>query len=396
MSIQSGSVVAVDHTKFSSGWTKLLWPVWAIFLIAGIAGVFMRITHGHNLAGYGSYVPWGLWIGVYFVGVGISGGAFILGTLGYLFGVQGFSRNSDLRISIILSVSGLLPAFLGVWLDLGRMDRMMNILIHPSFTSMMAFNAWMYNIFLIIAALTWFLSFRDSSPWLKPLLILGMFFSILFPSQSGVFFEAVRTNEFWRSPLLSMLFFVSAITLGGASLLFVRSAMLKKSATSEDLSALDSALNILRATTLIGLLVYVVFEFAEFSITFWNPGAHSPNVEFLLFGDYRIVFWGIHLGLGVVVPFLMLSTGNTRLWVIASLLSIIGFGAARLCILIPGQVVGQIPGIQEAFQDPRLSYVYHITTMEYLVVLLMIAVGMTVFYVGSLLNSFFESSSGAR
>lgn len=134
-----------------------------------------------------------------------------------------------------------------------------------------------------------------------------------------------------------------------------------------------------------------MFEFAEFSIVFWNPGAHSPHVEFLLFGGYWFVFWVIHLAIGVLLPLLMLSTKNRALWVVASVLAIIGFGAARMCILIPGQVVSQLPGIQEAFQDPRLSFTYHITTMEYLVVLLMIAVGMAVFYIGSLLGRSIES-----
>ncbi len=381
MSIQSGSAVS-QPVRMSRGWTKLMWPIWAVFLVAGVFGVYLRLTHGHNLAGYGSYVPWGLWIGVYFVGVGISGGAFVIGSLGYLFGIDGFSKRSDLRIAIVLSLAGLFPAFLGVWLDLGRMDRMMNILSHPSFTSMMAFNAWMYNIFVAVAIISWILTFSKNSALLKPFLVLGMFLSILFPSQSGVFFEAVRTNEFWNSPLLSMLFFVSAITLGGAALMFVRAA---------GASDADSALRVLRTVTTLGLIVYVVFEFAEFSIVFWNPGAHSPHVEFLLFGGYWFVFWVIHLAIGVLIPLLMLSTNNRALWVAASVLAVIGFGAARMCILIPGQVIPQLPGIQEAFQDPRLSFVYNITTMEYLVVLLMVAVGMSVFYIGSLLGRSIES-----
>ena len=171
-------------------WTPILWLVWILFLIAGIVGVVLRMTHGHNAAGYGSYVPWGLWIGVYFLGVGISGGSFILGGLGYLFGVEGFSKPSDLRCAIVLSLAALLPAFLGVWLDLGRMDRLMNIIINPSFTSMMAFNAWMYNIFMVVAVLCWLLSFKQTTSWLKPLLTLGMFFSFVFQD----YFFQVSTN----------------------------------------------------------------------------------------------------------------------------------------------------------------------------------------------------------
>lgn len=387
----SSSDAAQGASGLATQWTKALWLVWILFLLAGIVGVILRLTHGHNAAGYGSYVTWGLWIGVYFLGVGISGGSFILGSLGYLFEIDGFSRPSDLRLAIVLSLAGLLPAFLGVWLDLGRMDRLMNILIHSSFTSMMAFNAWMYNIFLIVAALCWLLSFKQKSSWLKPLLTLGMLFSILFPSQSGVFFEAVRTNEFWRSPLLSMLFFVSAITLGSASLLFVRAAIAPRTASRADQSHLDSALRVLRAVTVIGLIIYVVFEFAEFSITFWNPGALSPNTDYLLFGGYWPVFWILHIGVGVIAPSILLAMKSRGGWVFASLLATIGFGAARLCVLVPGQVIGQIPGLAQAFQDPRLSYDYHITSMEYLVALMMIAVGMTIFYVGVKLSQLVES-----
>lgn len=390
MSINSESVHA-QPVQITATWTKLLWPLWVLLVAGGVFGIYLRLIHGHNMAGYGSYVPWGLWIGVYFVGVGISGGSFVLGSLGYLFGIQGFSERSELRTAIILSLAGLFPAFLGVWLDLGRMDRMMNILIHPSFTSMMAFNAWMYNIFVVVAIVSWILSFSKQNALLKPFLVMGIFLSILFPSQSGVFFEAVRTNEFWNSPLLSMLFFVSAITLGGASLLFVRAAGAARNASANQTWNLDSALRVLRTVTILGLIIYVVFEFAEFSIVFWNPGAHSPQVEFLLFGDYWLVFWGVHLIIGVFIPLLLMASKNRGLWVVASFLAVIGFGAARMCILIPGQVIPQLPGIQEAFQDPRLSFTYHITTMEYLVVLLMIAVGMAIFYIGSLLSKSIES-----
>ena len=111
-------------------------------------GVVQRLLHGHLPTGYGSYVPWGLWIGLYFLGVGISGGSFVIGSVGYLFGVNGFSKPEELRMAIVLSVAAILPAFIGVTLDLGHPERLFYILMYPTFTSMMAFNAWMYNVFI--------------------------------------------------------------------------------------------------------------------------------------------------------------------------------------------------------------------------------------------------------
>ncbi len=366
----------------TSPWTVVLWTLWIILIVAGLIGLAQRMMYGHLAAGYGSYVPWGLWIGLYFLGIGISGGSFIIGAVGYILGVPGFSRPSELRTAIVLSIAAMIPAFVGVDLDLGHMERLYRVLTSPTFTSMIAFNAWMYNIFIIVAVITWLLTFRTESIWLKPLLVLGGFMSILFPSQSGVFFEAVRINEFWHSPILSVLFLASAIALGASGLLLARAVQGLRLTSSGDKTGENEAAQRLRVIAVVAILVYIMFEFAEFSIVFWSPGPHSPSVSFLLFGDYWPVFWIGHLLLGVLIPMLFFGTSRKALWVWAAFLVGVGFGAARMCILVPGQVTGQIPGLQQAFQDARLTYTYHPTSMEYLVGAFMLALGMAIFYVG--------------
>ena len=378
------------HGASASPWKTILWVIWLILMIAGVIGVFQRFGSGHLAAGYGSYVPWGLWIGLYFLGVGISGGSFIVGAVGYIFGVPGFSRPAELRIAIILSLAALIPAFIGVGLDLGHPERLLKVITSPTFTSMMAFNAWMYNIFIVVATVSWLLTFTDNSAWLKPLLILGGFLSILFPSQSGVFFEAVRTNEFWHSPILSVLFLASAIALGAAGLLFVKVLLGEESRNQE---SYDNAVRWLRTIAVVAILIYLAFEFAEFSIVLWNPGQHSPSVDFLLFGGYWQVFWILHLLLGVLIPLGLFTTNNRGFWALGALLTGVGFAAARMCILVPGQIEGHIPGLQQAFQDTRLTYTYHPTSMEYLIGLFMVAVGMAIFYVGMRLSTVLDSTT---
>jgi len=383
----------LEHGASASRWTTVLWILWIILIIGGVIGVVQRLMYGHLAAGYGSYVPWGLWIGLYFLGIGISGGSFIIGAVGFILGVPGFSKPSELRMAIVLSIAAMIPAFIGVDLDLGHMERLYRVLTAPTFTSMIAFNAWMYNIFMIVAVVTWLLSFKNGSVWLKPLLVFGAFLSILFPSQSGVFFEAVRINEFWHSPILSVLFLASAISLGAAGLLLARSVYGLRLATASDRNDEYHAVNWLRIILVLGILVYVVFEFAEFSIALWTTGPHSPNVEFLLFGDYWAVFWILHVLLGIVIPLVLFGTSQKGLWALAALLVTVGFAAARMCILVPGQISGQIPGLQQAFQDARLTYSYHPTSMEYLVGFFMVAVGMAIFYVGMRLSAALASRS---
>jgi molybdopterin-containing oxidoreductase family membrane subunit len=150
----------------------------------------------------------------------------------------------------------------------------------------------------------------------------------------------------------------------------------------------------LRSITVAALIVYLAFEFAEISIAVWRPYAESRAIDFLIKGDYWWVFWIVQVLIGAFVPLgLYVLTKSRGAWALASLLLVLGFVTARMGILVPGQIVGQIPGLQQAFQDVRLTYTYQATSMEYLIGALMIAVGMAIFFIGRRLASALASES---
>lgn len=362
----------------------ILGGIWLVLLVAGAVGVAQRFTQGHLPAGYGSYVPWGLWIALYFHGVGIAGGAFVIAALGYLLDWPGLNRPQVLRMAVVLALAAIGPAFLGVWFDLGHMERSHRIFTSPSFTSMMAFNAWMYGLFVLVAVLAWLLSYSRSSGWLKPLLCLGIFLSILIPSQSGAFFGVVDAKPFWHSALLPVLFLTSAITAGSAMLMVVVAILSTVGKRLDWISEEESsaAIRRLRLVILKALALYFVFEFAEFSIALWSPVAHAPAVDLVLWGPYWWVFWIIHLLIGGIIPLLLLAVRKPALWPLAATLLAIAFVSTRLNVLVPGQAIGEIRGLQDAFQHPRLAYIYHATLMEYLVGLFLVAFGMAIFFIG--------------
>lgn len=371
---------ALDH-PFRVPARALLLLLWAISLGLGCIGVYQRFTQGHLPAGYGSYVPWGLWVAFYFHGVGMAGGAFVLGAGGYVLDLPGFRTRQGLRTTIVLSVAAILSSFMGVWFDLGHMDRSHFIFTRPSFSSMMTFNAWMYSAFLFVAAGCFFRSFRrDDRPWLKPLLCLGIVFSILFPSQSGAFFGVVGAKPYWHNPLLPIMFLVSAVVAGSALLLCVRWLL------AGDDPETAMAIERLRWVVLGSLAIYFVLEFAEFSLALWNPGAHNPAMELLIWGEYWWMFWIIHIAIGGVLAFILLAVRSRIAWVGGALLVAVTFVSARLNVLLPGQSIGELDGLQEAFQHPRLKYLYQASLNEYLVGFFMLAMGMTIFYLGRKIN----------
>lgn len=361
-------------------WRKVLWVVFLISLILGSVGIGMRITQGHIPSGYGSYVPWGLWVAVYFHGVGIAAGAFAVASVGYLLRIKGFRSRRSLRVAMILVVAAIGPALLAIGLDLGRMSRAWRLLVTPSFTSMLAFNTWTYIVLLSVCAAVWFLSYKPDRGWLKPVLILGSFLAIVVPSQSGAFFGVVDAKPHWNSALLPILLLVSSITAGAAVLLLVRAFVGEE--TPDERADTLSAQGVLRVVVLASLGVYFVLEFAEFSIGRWNPQSSAPELALILTGPYWWVFWVVHVFLGGVVPAALLFTRRPLAWVGAGGLIGVTFISTRLNVLVPGQAVAELGGLQEAFTHPRLDYVYNATAMEYFVGLFCLALGMAILYAG--------------
>jgi len=374
-------------------WKALAVGTFAVSAALGLIGIVMRLTQGHLPAGYGSYVPWGLWIAVYFHGVGIAAGAFLVTAVGYLLQLKGFRNPRVLQVASVVVVSVIGPALLAVGLDLGHMDRAWRIVFAPSFTSMMAFNTYAYLILIAIAAAVWFLAARPANGWLKPLLILGVVVSMMVPSQSGAFFGVVDAKPYWHSALLPPMLLVSAIVSGAAVLMIVHRWLGDQDVfgfTTDPRESRD-ATGLLRVVILLGLAVYVVFEFAEYSLALWSGQVDSPAVELILFGPYWWSFWIVHLLFGVAVPVVLLLTRSHRNWIVAAALVAVTMLAGRLNVLIPGQSVGEIQGLQDAFFHPRLSYVYNPTLMEYLVCFFCLALALGIFGLGMYVTARFNS-----
>lgn len=365
-------------------WRKLILPIFILFLVLGSIGMFMRVVNGHLPAGYGSYVPWGLWIAIYFHGVGIAAGAFAISAVGHLLGVKGFQRRTSLRVATVIVVAAMLPGLLAVALDLGQPLRAYRLLFDPSFTSMMAFNTWMYLLLLAICVAVWLLSYRPDNGWLKPFLILGALISIMIPSQSGAFLGVVDAKPYWSSALLPIMMLVSALVTGAAVLMVVQALVGDGgwADVSEFKETTLATLGVLRKVMLFGLFAYFLMVFAKFSIAIWNPQGNHPEITLLLFGPYWWVFWIVNLLIGGIIPIVLLLSARPALWVLSGLIISAAFISARLDVLIPGQAVGLLKGMQEAYSHPRLSYIYNPTLMEYLVTMFVFAMGIAILYIG--------------
>ena len=362
--------------------------IWLLLFIPGLVGIIIKLVTGERMAGYGSYVPWGIWIAVYFHAIGISGGAFAVGAIGYLRGIRGFKEN--LRVTLLVSAVSLMTGLLAIWLDLGHQFRFYRILVSPNFGSMLAFNAWMYGIFLALVGLIFYLSLgtasknnvNDRTGWLVPLLVLGVFLSVAYPSQSGAFFGVVDAKPFWSSAILPVLFLTSAVTSGASAMILVHYYLLGES--SKSMNGETEPFLFLRKITIAGIIIYFLGEFSEYSLALWSPISHiKETIMLVLFGRFWWVFWIIHV-CGSIIGFYLLLFKSRSLNMVAlgALIIVTSFISTRLNILIPGQSIPELRGLNEAFTHARLNFNYSPTIVEYLITLFVISFGLAMFYFG--------------
>ena len=381
---------------------RAFWAVGLLGLIPLAIGLYLRITTGHQLANYGSIVPWGLWVAQYIYFIGLSAGSFLLSSLVYVFGVKRFEPIG--RLAVFTAIVSLLLALFTIWMDIGHLERFWHVFVYPNFTSPMAWMIWLYTIyFILLMSEFWLLMRRDlvmtraHHGWrgvvarvaalaarddseqslvadmrkVKILATIGVPLAIMFHGGVGALFAVLASRPYWHSGLFPIIFLVSALASGGA-LLTVVSAIFQEGWRERRQVILD-----LGRIVLGFLLLDALLEFSDILIgTYGRPGApggeagYVASFQLALFGPYWYVFWIGQLAVGLVVPIAILATRlgrDPRLVTLACAAVVVGFIAVRLNIVIPAQSTEEIFGLARAVDDPRYRTDYFPSVFEWLV-----------------------------
>ena len=391
---------------------KLIWLLAIVGFVVGGYGLYDRFVNGHLNVSYGSYVPWGLWIGAYIYLVGISAGAFLISALVYAFGIKKLEKIG--KLALFTAIISLAVAMFSVFLDLGHPERAWRLIFATNFGSMMGWMIWLYTAyFVLLLAELWFALRGDFVAWssrkdfagkltrlltfgqkdvsanalgrdrniLRVLGTLGVPLAIAFHGGVGALFGVIGARPYWNTGLTPIMFLVGALASGGALLTFVTFVFGPNQGSAEH----KETVLFLGKIALGLLLLDVLLEWAEYSIGLYSAvPADVASMKLVLFGPYAWVFWGVHIGLGVLVPLgLMLFQPKSSFWVaVAGLLIAVTFFTVRLNIVIPGLAVPELNGLADAFTGPGLSFDYIPTLTEWLVQIWSLSAGLLAFLIG--------------
>lgn len=200
-----------------------------LWMLVGLAGAvatarfFFGLGATTNLS---DSTPWGLWIGFDVMsGVALAAGGFVVTATVYIFQLEKF--HSIVRPAVLTAFLGYLAVVIGLLFDLGLPWQMWHLIIYWNPHSPLFEVGWCVMLYLTVLALEFFpVPAEEFSALARvrrfliklrlPLVIIGIALSTLHQSSLGSLFLIMpyRLHPLWYSPVLPVLFFVSAVGLG--------------------------------------------------------------------------------------------------------------------------------------------------------------------------------------
>ncbi len=361
---------------------RLAYQISAAFLVVGAVALFARFAHGHRDAAYGSYVVWGLWVAMYLFFAGVAAGSFMFSTLDLLFGIDTFRGTG--RTALWTALVSLAGALMSIGLDIGHMTRIWKVYLQPHFDSVMTQMVWGYTLFGVLLVVALRESIKNpGSRRLRTLMIGGLVLSLFISGAVGALLGVAASRPFWHIGLLPVQFPVFSAASGAAALLVVLGLF------GDPADARRAAqLKVLAITTVVLSVTKLYFVWADFSQSMYGGIPHNvAAVREVLFGQYWWAFWILQIGVGTLIPIVVLArwsrlTPTGAGWM--GLLVLVGLAVARANIVLPALAVPELDALSNAFSgSARLTYAYFPSLMEWGVTLGITGLVVVAFLVGT-------------
>jgi len=341
----------------------------AILMALGAYATFVRFYYGLGAStNLTDQFPWGLWIGFdVLCGVGLAAGGFTLAATVHLFHIKKFEP--IVRPAVLTAFLGYVLVVVALMFDLGLPWRIWHPLIMWNPHSVMFEVGWCVTLYTSVLALEFAPVVLERFQLVRlmkvlkvvmiPLVIAGVILSTLHQSSLGSLFLIVphKLHPLWYSPLLPVLFYVSAIAVGLAMTIFESWHSSKAFGRELEFPLVKRLAEILAVV----LAFYLTIRFLDLFKRGALATLEQPGPERWLFG-LEIVL--------MAVPMLLLfrskTRSNPRALYFTVVMFLLGFVTHRLNVGITGMERGS--GVQYV---PRWT--------EVVVTLAIIAIGFAAF-----------------
>ncbi len=389
--------------------------LWIAFLLTVIGvcawAYYVQLRDGLGVTGMRDYVSWGLYIAnfVFFVAVSLVG--MLISSILGLLRIEWITPIS--RIAEIIAVAFVAVAGLVIIMDMGRPDRVVNVLIHGRFQSPILWDITVVTTYLTISLLLLILpmipdlaicknELKKSSPIMKKLYNILSFGYINTPAQYKHLHKMIKTlmilivpvglaihtvtswlfaatlRNGWDTTIFGPYFVAGAFVAGSAALI-VAMYFFRVSYKLQDYIT-DVQFDNMGKLMVAVCLVYLYFNLNEFLVPGYKMKTGDDiHLKELFVGHWAVMFWGSQL-LGNIIPVMLLVTKKFRKplpIMIISLFILAGAWIKRYVIVIPTLLHPHLPiqNVPENFVHYYPSAIeISVTVLSFALALLIITV----------------------
>jgi Ni/Fe-hydrogenase subunit HybB-like protein len=353
---------------------SLFWRVAALVILAGGAyATWVRFTQGLGASTHlNDHAPWGLWIGFDILcGVGLAAGGFAITTAVYILHLE--KLRPIVRPTILTAYLGYMLVVVGLMFDLGRPWNIWRAMVLWNPHSVMFEVAWcvmLYNTVLalefspmLFERLKWHGAVRVVKRVVVPLVGLGFLLSTLHQSSLGSLYLIMPTklHPLWYSPILPILFWISAVAAGLGMVIFESGLSARAFGRALEFDVLQSVAKVMAA--FLGLFLAV--RFLDLA---WR-GALPQAFRLAGQGSYEARMFWLETAL-LALPILLISIRRVR----AHPQALVACSA----VVVGGFLVNRL-NVSTTGLDASSGIHYFPSWMEIAVTMSIVVVGMNLF-----------------
>lgn len=262
---------------------------WVAFLLvvigAGFSAYLYQLTEGLGVTGMSRDVSWGLYIAQFTFFVGVAASAVMVVLPYYLHDFKVFGKITIL--GEFLAVSAVTMCMLFIFVDLGQPMRVMNVVLHPTFHSMMFWDMVSLSGYLLINVAISFTMIgaekkRVAPPkWTKVVAIISIPWAVSIHTVTAFLYCGLPGRGLWLTAILAPRFLASAFAAGPALLVLFAMILRKVSWFDAGKEAISKIAVIITYAMIINVF-FVLMEF--FTALYSQIPEHVVHFQYMFVG----------------------------------------------------------------------------------------------------------------
>jgi formate-dependent nitrite reductase membrane component NrfD len=267
-------------------------------------------------------IHWNWIVAIYLFVAGVSAGAFIISATAYFLGRERYETIT--RIGAYIAPFPVIIGILALIYDLERPHLFWKLFLTFQPNSVMSLGAWLLLFFSIFSIMHFYLWLPEKYDYLKVIPAVksnrflslyrgdnltkirglvagfGIPISIGVGIYTGVLLGALTARPFWNNPMLPMLFLISSMKTGSASICFV-GCFIKgfRGMTRDQINTNKFMINSIDFTLMVFFIIAVFLFILGLYV---SPRSSVAAVNLIMGGEFTFLFWTLVVGVGILLP----------------------------------------------------------------------------------------------